>query len=128
MALKSKKEEKEVKGAREVRKIREESRQHKINPSLTFAVFLIILMLLIGTIVFHYNEGWDWVDSFYVSGLTVTTLGHEGLAPTRDSTKLFTVFYVIITFGLFLYSVHIIASSIIKRELQLLSLLTKRRR
>lgn len=53
--------------------------------------------LVIGTatVVYHFVEGWSWVDSFYFSVVAVTTVGFGDLAPSRDLSKLFTVFYLI---------------------------------
>jgi hypothetical protein len=55
---------------------------------------LALLALATGTVVYRVVEGWSWVDSFYFSSVTVTTVGFGDLAPTRDASKLFTVFYI----------------------------------
>lgn len=100
---------------KEVRKVERKHKEVKreVRQTLTFAVSLILLMLLIGTIFFHYTEGWNWVDSFYFSGGTITTLGYGDLVPTQSLTKIFVVFYTIFTLGLVLYSASIIASRIV---------------
>lgn len=89
--------------------------KREVHHGLTFAVFLICIMLAGGTIFFHYFEGWSWVDSFYFSGSTITTLGYGDLVPTHDITKVVVVFYTLFTLGLVLYSVSIISSRIIER-------------
>jgi len=52
-------------------------------------------LLSIGTVVYHYLEGWSWVDSLYFSTVAVTTVGFGDLAPTTDGSKLFTVVYIV---------------------------------
>ncbi len=54
----------------------------------------VALMLVTGTIVYHYLEDWSWVDSFYFSAIAVTTVGFGDIAPSKDASKLFTVGYV----------------------------------
>jgi len=53
--------------------------------------------LVVGTatIVYHFIEGWSWVDSLYFSVVAVTTVGFGDLTPTKDISKLFTVFYLL---------------------------------
>lgn len=95
-----------------VSKVHEQVKR-EVHQSMTLAVSLIFLMLLIGTVFFHYSEEWSWIDSFYFSGVTMTTLGYGDLVPTTDISKVFVVFFSIITLGLFLYSASIIASKIV---------------
>jgi voltage-gated potassium channel Kch len=51
--------------------------------------------LLLGTTVFHFLEGWSWVDSLYFSAITLATVGYGDLVPTTPVTKIFTVLYVL---------------------------------
>lgn len=51
-------------------------------------------LLAIGTVVYHWLEGWSWVDSLYFSAVTLTTVGYGDLSPTTDAAKLFTVVYI----------------------------------
>lgn len=55
---------------------------------------LAILVLVIGTVVYRIIEDWSWVDSFYFSSVTLTTVGFGDLSPSSDVSKLFTVFYI----------------------------------
>jgi len=55
------------------------------------AVAFVVLLLGTGVIIYQAIEGWSWIDSFYFTGVTITT-GHSGLEPTHDTTKIFTVF------------------------------------
>lgn len=53
------------------------------------------VLLGVGTVVFQLLEDdWGWIDSFYFSAVTVTTVGFGDLTPTTDVAKLFTVLYI----------------------------------
>lgn len=55
-----------------------------------------------GTLVYHYVEEWSWVDAFYFSVVTLTTIGYGDLTPQTDIGKLFTVIYIIMGLGMVL--------------------------
>lgn len=59
-----------------------------------------LLLLGIGTVGYHFLEGWTWVDSLYFSVVAVTTVGFGDLAPSTDPSKLFTVGYVLVGIGI----------------------------
>jgi hypothetical protein len=58
-------------------------------PFFTYA----ILIILIGTAIYHWLERWDWLDSFYFVMITLTTIGYGDFSPTTPLTKIITVFY-----------------------------------
>lgn len=51
------------------------------------------LIIAIGAAMYHWLEGWSWVDSFYFVVVTLTTIGYGDFAPTQPITKLITIFY-----------------------------------
>jgi len=51
------------------------------------------IILLIGAVLYHWLEGWSWIDSFYFVVITLTTIGYGDLTPTTSITKLITIFY-----------------------------------
>ena len=52
-------------------------------------------LILVGGIVYHWLEGWDWVDSFYFVVITLTTIGYGDLSPTTQLSKLVTIFFAL---------------------------------
>ncbi len=51
-----------------------------------------LLLILISSAVFHYLEGWSWLDSIYFVVITFTTIGYGDFAPTTPLTKIITIF------------------------------------
>ena len=50
-------------------------------------------MIVIGAALYHWLEGWSWLDSFYCVVVTLTTIGYGDFSPTTPLTKLITIFY-----------------------------------
>lgn len=59
-------------------------------------------ILLIGTLAYHWLEGWSYLDSFYFCVISLATIGYGDLTPTTPEAKLFTIFYVINGIGILL--------------------------
>lgn len=67
--------------------------------NLLKVTFMFILM---GTVVYHYLEGWSWIDSAYFSIITLTTIGYGDFSPQTSAGKVFTIFYILIGIGVIL--------------------------
>ena len=65
-------------------------------------------ILGIGTTVYHFIEGWSWLDSLYFSMITLTTIGYGDFSPATNPGKIFTIFYIIIGIGLILTFINTI--------------------
>ncbi len=85
---------------------------------LYFITIILIILLGIGTVFYSYAEGWSFIDSFYFSTITLTTIGYGDLAPTTDVTKIFTAFYAIFGIGIMLYVLSsVIGAFVFKQEI-----------
>lgn len=69
-------------------------------------LFSTLIILGIGSVVYHYLEGWTWLDSFYFSVITLTTIGYGDFSPQSTGGKIFTMFYILIGIGIILTFVH----------------------
>ena len=63
------------------------------DPSTRPMLIYVALILLVGAALYHWLEGWDWVDSFYFVVVTLTTIGYGDFTPTTPLTKVITIFY-----------------------------------
>jgi hypothetical protein len=52
---------------------------------------MVLFVGLCGAL-FHWLEGWSWLDSFYFVFITFTTIGYGDFAPTMPITKIITIF------------------------------------
>ncbi len=69
------------------------------NKTFRSLMLSLVLILLTGTLVYHYVEGWRWFDSLYFSVISLTTVGYGDFSPQTDFGKAFTMFYVLSGIG-----------------------------
>ncbi|KAB2816657.1 MAG: two pore domain potassium channel family protein [Bacteroidetes bacterium] len=67
-----------------------------------------VFILGIGTVVYHFVEGWRWLDSLYFSVITLTTIGYGDFSPQTDAGKIFTLIYIVVGLGIILAFINTI--------------------
>jgi len=83
----------------------------KRKKEIFIALALILFMLFGGTLFYHHAEGWNYIDSFYFTGITLLTIGYGDLHPSMPFTKIITVIAGFMSIGLVLYSATLIVRS-----------------
>ena len=86
---------------------------------LVYPILVILVLLTIGTIYLHNNESWSYVDSFYFSTITLTTVGYGDLVPTKDSSKIFISIYAIFGISVMLYVLGSVVGRLVVEQEQL---------
>jgi hypothetical protein len=66
-------------------------RDRDSRPIFTWA----LAFLLLGTLVYHWVEGWSYLDALYFCVITLATVGYGDLTPKTPIGRLFTIVYVI---------------------------------
>jgi len=74
------------------------------------------MILLSGTVFYRTIEGWSWVDSFYFSVTTASTVGYGDLAPSTPLSKIFTALYIFVGVGVFVLLFSQLAKAMLKIE------------
>lgn len=66
-------------------------------------ILLVLLGLYVsgGAVFYHLVEGWGWLDSFYFTVITLSTVGYGDFSPQTHLGKLFTIPFIFIGVGLF---------------------------
>ncbi len=68
------------------------------------ALFLILIMILIGTVGYYFLEGWPFLDGFYMTIITIFTVGFREVRPLSPVGELFTVVLILGGVGTLIYA------------------------
>ncbi|MEM6721185.1 MAG: potassium channel protein [Bacteroidota bacterium] len=80
------------------------------------AIALLFLVLFTGIVGFMLVTECSFIDGFYMTVITVTTVGFQEVVPLDDQGKLFTVFLIIISVFVFAYAISVITEYILSRS------------
>jgi voltage-gated potassium channel len=80
---------------------------------------LILAVLLTGMLGFILIEHYSFLDSFFMTIITVATVGYEEVKPLTAGGKLFTSFLIIFSIGTFAYAVSVVTKYVIEGEFQI---------
>lgn len=84
---------------------------------LVFAAVIVCTMITIGAVGFKYFEQFSWLDSFYTSAQTVTTVGYGDLAPTTAAGRIFAILLMLTGVGTVLFGLTLLAQAVIQSEM-----------
>ena len=89
-----------------------ETNESETYPRRVVGIFIFILIILLsGTIFYHYVEKWRYLYALYFSAFTIITVGYGDITPKTDLGKIFTIFYLftgIVVYGLSVLATHFI--------------------
>lgn len=88
----------------------------KPRSNILTAVITLIGLIIFGTIVFHSLEDWSYIDSFYFTITTITTVGYGDLYPTSEVSRLFTAIFILLSVSIALAALGLIGSDYLQRR------------
>jgi voltage-gated potassium channel len=89
-----------------------------VRPRLTYAAALLALVFAGGTLGYHLIEGAGWWPSFYMTVITLTTVGYGEVFPLSPAGEVFTVALLLTGLGLILLVATEMARSVLAGELR----------
>ncbi len=85
------------------------------------AITLMITVLLVGVFGFRFISNYSWLDAFYMTIITVATVGFGEVRPLDANAKIFTALLIISSVVIFSFAISVITEYILSRNsLQLL--------
>ena len=83
-------------------------------------IILLILLIIIGTFGYVIISNYSWFNAFYMTIITIATVGYGEVEPLTEGGKLFTSFLIITSFITFAYAVSSATKFLMDGELNLL--------
>jgi len=80
---------------------------------------LVLTMLAVGILGYFFIEHYSFLDSFFMTIITVATVGYEEVKPLSSGGKVFTCFLIIFSIGTFAYAVSVVTKYVIEGEFQI---------
>ncbi|MFD2915427.1 potassium channel family protein [Psychroserpens luteus] len=80
------------------------------------AVFLLVFILLVGIFGFRMMSDYTWVDSIYMTVITITTVGFGEVQPLDDNAKIFTIFLILASVIILGYAITVITEYILSKN------------
>ena len=87
---------------------------------LLVASFLLLFIIVMGTVGYRLIEGWELINCFYATVTTISTVGYGDFAPVTREGRLFTVLLVVFGVGTMLYAVTMFAEMMVEDRLKII--------
>lgn len=81
-----------------------------------FGLFLIFAVTAIGTTGFYILEDFTFLEALYMSVITLSTVGYKEVRTLSDEGMIFTIIFIVSSFGIFAYTITRITSYILSGE------------
>lgn len=83
---------------------------------LLVPIYLLIGLAILGTIGYYFLCDYSLMNAFYMTVITIATVGYGEVQPLDDNGRIFTAVLIIISFGTFAYAVSSITRFVIDGE------------
>ncbi|WP_306117229.1 MULTISPECIES: potassium channel family protein [unclassified Roseitalea] len=77
---------------------------------IAFVASALMIILASGTVFFRLVEGWSWVDSYFFTVVTLSTVGYGSLVPQTVLGKIATTAFIFVGLGIFAAAIQQIAT------------------
>jgi voltage-gated potassium channel len=84
---------------------------------LVLLFFSLVFVLFVGVIGYSTIENLSFINALYMTVITVSTVGYREVQELSNSGKIFTIFLILSSFGIFAYAITSITQLIIEGEL-----------
>ncbi len=78
---------------------------------------VLLVLPLVATVAFMIVEGWSFLDSLYMSVITLTTVGFEEVHPLSAGGRIIVILYLVMGLGVFLFAVAQVGELVVGMQL-----------
>jgi voltage-gated potassium channel len=84
---------------------------------LRLSLFLMVTVIAVGTLGYRFIEAWNWADCFYMTIITVSTVGFGEIHPLSAGGRIFTAGLIIFGVGVIAYGIAGILETIFFKQM-----------
>jgi voltage-gated potassium channel len=86
---------------------------------LYLAISLVLLVIITGVAGFYYIQDYTFLDAFFMTVITIATVGYREVKELDDAGKIFTSFLILFSISTFAFAISVITRYVIEGEFQL---------
>jgi voltage-gated potassium channel len=85
-----------------------------------FSILLGVLAAIIGlgTMFFRFVEGWSWLDAYFFTVVTLSTVGYGNLVPATALGKIGTTVLIFVGLGVFALAIQQLGHVTLRRRIE----------
>ncbi len=83
---------------------------------IRYSLVVLFIIFIGGTVGYKFIEDYTLLDAFYMTVITVTTVGYGEVMPLGPGGKIFTALLILLTFGVFAYAITSITRYLVTGE------------
>ena len=77
---------------------------------------LLVTVVVFGTVFFRFAEGWTWIDSYFFTVVTLSTVGYGSLVPATTLGKIGTTIFIFVGLGVFALAIQQFGSFAVRKR------------
>ena len=74
--------------------------------SVLTLVLTLVAIIASGTVYFRLVEGWSWLDAYFFTVVTLSTVGYGNLVPVTVAGKIGTTVFILLGLGVFAVAIQ----------------------
>lgn len=90
------------------------------NSKIAVAVLMLLVVFMTGVVGFRFFSDYSWVDAFYMTVITITTVGYGEVMPLSPSEKIFVSLLIISSIFIVGYAISVITEYILSKNIGIL--------
>jgi voltage-gated potassium channel len=87
---------------------------------LKIAATGLVILIVAGTFGYNLTEGWPFLDAFYATIVTISTVGYGDFMPRTLPGRMFTIVLILLGVGTMFYTVGLLAQNMVERRMRVI--------
>jgi len=90
----------------------------RVQKKLLFAILIIFIVLFSGIFGYMFIEGWNFLDSIYMTIITLSTVGYGEVRHIGPAGRIFTILLILFGVSIIAYIVGLVAEALVESEIR----------